>query len=299
MIRNVAKVSQFIWKHPANRGKRLSTLSRAICWQVAKRVTGKPWVFALPGGMKIKCYPDSHPGSIALYTNGMHDLDEMIFMKRYLRPSDRFLDIGANIGVYSFFAAPLIGPDGTIDAFEPGDPAFERFQENIALNRLENRISLHKKAVSAEDGEVQFVIGHDATNRIADDRAATTDIMRLPCVALDNHFADTAYALGKIDTEGAEPLVLRGAEKMLRSANPPVWILEINPRGLAGHGFSVDSFREWMSAREFDLAAYNSRENSFSTDPASYCDAPNAFAVARSKRDFVLDRVGATWVNNG
>src|SRR5262249_339561 len=69
------------------------------------------------------------------------DYDEMHFLLRYLRPEDNFLDVGANVGVYTILASSVV-TRGEIHAFEPSTQSQLRFQENIWISRLSN-VHLH------------------------------------------------------------------------------------------------------------------------------------------------------------
>jgi hypothetical protein len=143
-----------VWTHPANRGRRLAAVARYFWWQAAKRT-----VLAyhdLPfHGTRLRCYADSHSASAALYFSGLPDYREMQFIRRYLRPGDCFVDVGANIGVYSLLAASIVGPGGMVHAFEPMKRTFERLVENVAMNALRH-VQCHRLALSDAAGVVRL-----------------------------------------------------------------------------------------------------------------------------------------------
>ena len=76
--------------------------------------------------MTLRCYPDSPSASAMIYCHDSPDFHEMNFIRRYLRAGDTFLDIGANIGVYSLLAASRVGPSGRVVAFEPAKQASKK-----------------------------------------------------------------------------------------------------------------------------------------------------------------------------
>ena len=74
-----------------------------------------------------------------------YDLPTQLLMSICLRPGDRFIDIGANIGMISLLAARLVGPSGRVDSVEPNPKCIEIFREHIALNPIGN-IHIHPVA---------------------------------------------------------------------------------------------------------------------------------------------------------
>src|SRR3712207_8823650 len=78
----------------------------------------------------------------------MPEYEEMSFVRAYLRPGDLFIDVGANVGVYSLWAAET--DSVTVLAFEPSSTTYRRVLENVQLNGLYDRVLLVRKAVGAE-----------------------------------------------------------------------------------------------------------------------------------------------------
>jgi FkbM family methyltransferase len=221
--------------------------------------------------MRLRVYPDSSSASLVLYCHGLPDYHEMRFMADYLRPGDGFIDVGANIGVYSLFAASLVGRGGRVVAFEPGPRAAARFRENVSVNGLGN-IEVREEAVGRAAGSVAFMVDHDTMNRvaamegtsarshIAPHRGAHTGtVVEVPCVRLDEALAGRSFAMGKMDIGGTEPLALCGAERMLTEANPPVWLLEMNGL-LRDFGWTEEGLAAWLAGTGFELAVYDADE---------------------------------------
>jgi FkbM family methyltransferase len=193
---------RYIWQHPANRDRRLASIARAVRWQVHKRLIGGSWEVQVPGGARIRCYPDSQSATLLLYCNGLYDYREMRFVRDYLRPGDRFLDIGANVGIYTLLGTLAVGPTGSVDAFEPVPATLQRLRENLRLNAVQN-VHVHEAAVGAEAGMVLFEIGNDAMNHLAGETGTsesgaseTARTLEVNCVVLDDYLSDPSYALG-------------------------------------------------------------------------------------------------------
>jgi FkbM family methyltransferase len=285
-------LTQSIWRHPANRSRRVRGLAGFFAWQFVKHVLKRPVVIRFHG-KRLKCYPDSTSTSGALYFSGYPDYWEMKFLEAYLRPADNFLDIGANSGVYSIFAAAYIGDKGHVDAFEPVEGTAARIEDQAALNKLDN-LSVHRFAVSDRKGELEFGFsGNDATMHLrrADEGAADQIIVK--SMTLDSFEPYRRYAAGKMDIEGAEPMALAGAAARLAQRNPPVWLLE-----LAGYstcyGISSDEVVDQLSGAGFDCAVFDpsTRELRYTNKPWEL-GVQNVLAIAREHKSVVEQRLAS------
>lgn len=131
-------------------------------------------------------------------------------------------DIGANAGFYSLLMARRVGTNGRVYAFEP-DPANLNFlRRHLELNGVSN-VGVRVEAVADFTGEARF-----ATDRSGyQGRLDSTGALRVPVVTLDRLLAVRQIEpadLVKIDVEGAELGVLRGAEKFLKRFRPVVFL---------------------------------------------------------------------------
>lgn len=185
----LARTLGLIYNHPANRTRRIRALAVYVLWQTNKRLLGKPWDVDYHG-LKLRIHPDSHSASAALYFNGLPDYSEMLFMRHYLRGGDNFLDIGANVGVYSIFAASLVGPTGRVHAFEPNPAVTEHLRENIRLNAAFNIVH-HCLALSDQCSEMRLSTdGEDCTAHLSVDSQSLTGGVKINCVTLDSYIPD-------------------------------------------------------------------------------------------------------------
>lgn len=286
MLNRIACIS-FTLNHPANRGRRLAALARLIRWQVDKHLLKRSRVVTLGNGLRVWCHPDSSMASRIVYTGGQCDYAEMEFLKAYLRRGDRFIDVGANIGLYTLLAAGIVGPSGSVDAFEAGALSLERLRENIALNGLSN-VRVHAAAVSDTPGTVYFTQGLDSTNHIAKD--AGGDVVAVPAVRLDDVLTDPAYAMGKMDIEGAEILAFRGAQRLLAEGNPPIWFIELTA---ACRSFDTTEagVAEWLADHGYDLGIFNLEAFDFDFPPQPWTRTGDLFAIDRRRLDDIRARI--------
>jgi FkbM family methyltransferase len=151
----------------------------------------------------------------------------MRFMLDFLRPGDSFVDIGANVGVYTLLAATI--PTVRVWAFEPSTEAYGRLLENGVLTDLVERVHTERKAVAADKSAGFITTGLDTINRLTDGSDQTTSEL-VEIVPLDDSVPSTAtrsIRLIKIDVEGDELAVLRGATVTIEQSLP-VFIIERN-----------------------------------------------------------------------
>ena len=96
--------------------------------------------------------------------------------------------------------------------------------------------------------------------------------------------------MGKMDIEGAEPLALQGAQRMLGESNPPVWLLEMNGL-LRDLGFTEEGLAGWLWERGYDLAVYDADARDLKFFDKPWAGRSNVLAISRPGRDFVLERL--------
>lgn len=169
--------------------------------------------------------------------SGLHEYHELQFCLRYLRKGDHFLDVGANVGVYTALIGSRL-PAVKLTAIEPFPPALEMLYRNCAVNDISPDV--RPIAVSAATGDATLTItARDVHNRLAHGPASPAKGLRVPVMSLDDIIGDDPVRLIKIDVEGGEHDVLRGARHLLSRADPPVLLFE-----LAGHEATYGSTPE-------------------------------------------------------
>lgn len=203
-VSETSGVVRYIWSHPANRGRRLRTLWKAAQFQARGRLLNRRTL--VPIGERSVMWAELHRrgSSRAVYANPP-DV-EMLVWQRCLRPGDLFLDIGANVGIYSLIAAEL---GAEVIAAEPDPDTADRLRENIALNHYS--VQVVECAVAAENGTSRFTTGLDTVNHFDTDGGR-----EVATRAIDDIIGDRRARGVKIDVEGFEELVLQGAQRALQ-----------------------------------------------------------------------------------
>lgn len=159
-----------------------------------------------------------------LYT-GLADYEEMSFLLHFLRDQDLFIDVGANLGSYSILAGGVVGAECV--AFEPHPLTCKRLERQALINEIEN-ISVIQKGVGDENGVSSFSANYDTMNRVILGIPGTSTV-QINITTLDSHFANlNRTSLVKIDVEGYEQKVLKGARNIFTSDEVQAIIIETN-----------------------------------------------------------------------
>jgi FkbM family methyltransferase len=159
-------------------------------------------------------------------------------------------DVGGHIGYYSLLLAELTGSTGAVHCFEPFAANAARIRDHVAANSPRARINLHELALSDRSGTAVMVAGGGADGRssmshLEDARGVMgawsngvfAAFSRVPVQRrrLDDMWADGIVPSPdfiKIDVEGSEAQVLRGASNLLRHAQPSL-LIELHNSALA------------------------------------------------------------------
>lgn len=173
--------------------------------------------------------------------------------------SPLFLDVGANIGLISLNVLHEISTV-TIWAFEPGPHQAQLFRRTIEANDLADRVQLVEKALSFENGELEFRV-HCSQHASGDGffdthRAGKTSRIKVKTQILDELWKAQGCPkvdLVKVDTEGAELWVLQGAVELLRKARP-VLVLEIDMRNIQPFPYGWDDLHVFLDEQRYILS---------------------------------------------
>jgi FkbM family methyltransferase len=169
-------------------------------------------------------------------------------LKGLVKPSSVVLDIGANIGIHTMLLAKLVGPSGRVLSFEATDYAVQKLRRNLDLNsQLAERVTLFHCFLAAKDGgDVPDSIY--SSWPLTESKALHNKHLGLAMPtnttyarSIDGILAELGLSvqLVKIDVDGFECEVLRGATALLRDSRP-IFMMELSPYVLEEHGSSLE-----------------------------------------------------------
>jgi FkbM family methyltransferase len=187
-----------------------------------------------------------------LYVFGDYELPTIRFIRQRLGVHDVCIDVGAQMGYLSLAMATAANGTTIVHSFEPEDVNATRFLENVSMNALTN-VHLHRSAVSNIEGMLRLYLSKDQNagthSTVYNPDNVSTDFVEIPSTTLDAFAAAQNLQhvhLIKIDVEGAEFDVLRGAENLLRTMHPCV-ILELSDALQTAHGTTCRQIKQFMA----------------------------------------------------
>ncbi len=198
---------------------------------------------------------ESSRDQIVRFDPGTFEPEIAYLIQSLVKPADTVIDVGANVGVHTV-AFARAAREGHVYAFEPVAEMAERASLNCALNRLDN-VTLFNCALGEKTGEVEINVnvaggGMEGTSSIlktvhVERRPENYQSRKIPVRRLDDVLAEekpnSRVSFIKIDTEGFEPMVLKGAMETIRNHRPAM-IVEAHTTRLAQIGLSFQWYRE-------------------------------------------------------
>ena len=221
---------------------------RGALWEAAReKDLAVPLTVRWHGGTTVDVTL-GNDNSLCLYVCGSFEPNEFAFVDRVLKPGMVFIDVGANDGYYTLFAARRVGPTGKVIAVEPSSRERAHLQRNLGRNGLEN-VQVVAAALGAQAGFVDLHLahgvhaGHNTLGDFAHDDVVRASSERVPLETLDAVVARQGLSrvdMVKIDVEGGEAGVVAGAQKVLTTSRP-VLLMELNERALHAQGQSAEA----------------------------------------------------------
>jgi FkbM family methyltransferase len=183
-------------------------------------------------------------------SQGVWEADVMKLLARVLRPGGVVVDVGANVGFHTVLAAQRVGPTGTVYAVEPTPWTLALLRANLA--RHGSAAVVHEVAASEAPGVVRLAVdaSHRSGAQLAEEGRAGEGLagegVEVRAATLDELVPAGAVDVLKVDVEGAEPLVLRGARELLERSPRLLAVVEFRdaPHGSGETAAEVLAFYE-------------------------------------------------------
>jgi len=180
---------------------------------------------------------------------GICDADHLRALAKLVRPGTTVIDVGANVGFYTRRFAEWVRPGGEVVAIEPEEVNFSTLKRVIGRRGLVNVLGV--QAVASERAGSLYLQKnpfHPADHRIAEAGVKVT------AVTIDDVLRERGWpkvSLMKIDVQGAEERVLRGAMRTLRELQPAVF-MEVDEAALGAMGSCAESLLELMISCRYE-----------------------------------------------
>lgn len=211
-----------------------------------------PTSTVLIGGLALS----ARPAQARWYGSGGVEQRSLAVVEALLDEGGTFVDCGANVGVFTLAAAMRVGPKGRVITFEPDPRSLSLLRRNLERHRVLERVEIHAQAVGGISGQQMFnlyendvVSGFGFAPEIFSPGALVEKIL-VEVVTLDESL-DMRVDIIKVDVEGFEPAVLRGADRLLAGSDAPTLIIELNPAVLESAGHSLRGLLDLLPAERW------------------------------------------------
>jgi FkbM family methyltransferase len=193
--------------------------------------------------------------------------DSSFDLLNYLSKGDHVLDIGGNIGQTGLRMAEKVGPTGSVVSFEPYPPTFQKYEKNLSLNKIyQPLIRIENIGLGTTETTVKMfqpcATNSGSYRMLHNDADNPEGLIDVEITTLDKYVQKHSIAkvdFIKIDVEGFEFNVLRGAENTLLKFKPCMYI-EIDDGNLKDQGSSGKEVIEWLGKKGYLITRADTKE---------------------------------------
>jgi FkbM family methyltransferase len=250
--------SELARRHTVERLRRAERRAKSVVVKAVRRtlpqvptIHGLPWgetdvLVSTPFGTRLLCPSEDLSIAPEVALTGVYDPLFVDFLGTRLRSGMTFVDVGANVGLFTIVAAARVGAGGRVFAFECNPELLEYVQRNVAMNWFDDRIQVIPKAAHRDSQERMLSVPSQqkmlgSLTRFPgenddDDRSSSVgDLARflVGCERLDSALRHVPYIdLLKIDVEGGEAAVIDGATEMMEAGRIGMMSVEYRENAL-------------------------------------------------------------------
>lgn len=162
-----------------------------------------------------------------IYYLGFYELGTLDIITNCLKRGDTFFDVGSSIGLMTMVASKVVGAEGKVYSFEPDETRFQNLLNSIAFNGSKNVIPFNI-ALASRDSEI-YLASDLPTPRVSQTSFPNSKVIRsrrIDSFIREENIKDIAFL--KIDVEGFELEVLKGAKELLSEEKAPILCIECN-----------------------------------------------------------------------
>jgi FkbM family methyltransferase len=246
------------------------------------------------GRLRFVCDLSEHMAS-QIFWKGYYSEDQLRVLERILRPEMTFVDVGANHGEFTLFAALRL-PQGRVISFEPASENYGKLKRNVDLNNLSNitmvQAGLGERAGTAtiyrsnelySDGTSNKGLHSQFVGRGEDAVIETITILRLDDYAAEQGI--DRIDVMKIDIEGAELPALRGSDSVLRRFHPVIF-LEVSESASRAAGYEQRTLLDHLAGYgyRFELIVPWGWGKTTPLDPGRLSDFQNVLCIPENRQ---------------
>jgi FkbM family methyltransferase len=240
--------------HPVARRQPIKVLLRFANAEIINRLLGYPFLVSHEFGV-VLIVERGHHATRSHYFFGLQDFRDELFAINFLREGELFIDIGANLGIFSIMVAATTG--ARVIAIEPSPTSSRVFKRHIVLNDLMDRITLIE-ACAGNENDAAFIRNTvDMDNFVVLDAVDLQPGMaKIPMIRIDDVIDGAIPCVMKMDVEGFEMQALKGATKLLGHQNLQAITVEISDFSYR-FGNSPEETHKYITAFGFTATTYD------------------------------------------
>jgi FkbM family methyltransferase len=255
-----------------------------------------PAATRLSNGMRA-VVPWNDDGGNAMYRHGHYEPETLRLFECLVSPGMTVFDVGANVGQYTLAASGRLSGWGEVHAFEPDPLTYAWLVRNARLNALPNVRAVQTAVYdTTEPLELYLATARDtgSNSLVGEPWTPAGKRVRVRCTTLDRYAAEHSIPrvdVIKVDVEGAELGVLRGAQRIVAGPHQPVMILEFEEERQRLAGTSCEALARHLVDRGYALYRIGAHGRALATDirpPGSF----NMLAVPVARVKSVFERIG-------
>lgn len=254
-VRAIRRVQR---RHVTDKGHYLgaSFLVRSVASASARLGMGNRLVLRVDGTV-LAC-DMAEPRTLLIIDEARGQSWQDAFFRSVLQPGDTFLDVGANGGGMTALACRIVAKSGAVFAVEPQPHLAALVRQTIELNELDGRV--FETAAGDRDGVATLVVPlrRSGSATLSGGRGDRLDVTVSRLDDLASEMGDRHVRLIKIDVEGHELAVLKGAEQLLERCRPTI-LFEFNPEALQAARHSGAELLSWLEERGYAFAEVDHR----------------------------------------
>jgi len=273
------------WFLGAGQSKDLATRFRKHLWRILRSPFQVEWF----DGLRIELYPKNEICR-SIFVTGIYEPNEFHFLSSFLGSGMTVIDVGANMGLYTLFAAQRVGEQGRVVSLEPSSREYSALLHNVELNQFRNVMAL-PVAASDSCGTQDLLIamfersGHNTLGNFGYDTTALDHRQTVQTITLDSLVDENAFErvdLIKMDIEGAELAALKGARRLL-SMYRPTLLLELSDRALKYQNATSQEIHSFLSGAGYVIYCFDPDSGLPAPLQArAYFDSENVLCVPQS-----------------
>ena len=253
LIQEITKLYTF--HSPVRKGKyRLATWATSIAGEIPKEILTETI-----DGRRLIVNPAPHNYQL-VYFLGEYERAVTEVITEMVRKDDVCLDIGANIGWYTTLLQQIVGSSGAVHAFEPVTNTFSVLERNVKLNSKSENVYLNNCALGDSEKDIEMFVFENlpdsraSLSSIADEQfaVAPSRMITLDSYLKAKKVPDVNFV--KADIEGAELMMLRGAQQLFKQSVAPIWVIEMALATSEGFGYHPNDLIEYIGKqREYEF----------------------------------------------